>query len=266
MAENLDYSTLNWVKGEIDETLTQARQALEAYVENPDDETQIRFVVTYLHQVLGTLKMVELYGAVMLAEEMEQVAEALLNKEITQKADAYEVLMRAILQLPDYLESLQSGNKDVPMVLLPLLNDLRATRGKNLLSENALFAPDLTVATPDAGISTEYSGVEMSVVAKKLRHTYQTGLVGWFRERNIEKSLQNLADVLSELRKVAQTDICKQLFWIANGVVEALQKSGLDSSVSLKLLLGQVDRQIKKLVDGGGVERIIAEIPAGVWS
>ena len=39
MAENLDYSTLNWVKGEIDETLTQARQALEAYVENPDDET-----------------------------------------------------------------------------------------------------------------------------------------------------------------------------------------------------------------------------------
>ena len=260
MAENLDYSTLNWVKGEIDETLMQARQALEAYVENPDDETQIRFVVTYLHQVLGTLKMVELYGAVMLAEEMEQVAEALLDKQITQKADAYEVLMRAILQLPDYLESLQSGNKDVPMVLLPLLNDLRATRGKNLLSENALFAPDLSVVTPDAGVSTEFAGMDMSQVAKKLRHTYQTGLVGWFRERNIEKSLQNLADVLSELRKVASNEISKQLFWIANGIVEALQSNGLESSVSLKLLLGQVDRQIKKLVDGGE-ELLTSETP-----
>ena len=32
MADSYDYSTLNWVKGEIDETLDQARQALEAYV------------------------------------------------------------------------------------------------------------------------------------------------------------------------------------------------------------------------------------------
>ena len=260
MTENLDYSTLNWVKGEIDETLTQVRVALESYVENPDDETQIRFVVTYLHQVLGTLKMVELYGAVMLAEEMEAVSQALLDKQITQKADAYEVLMRAILQLPDYLESLQSGNKDVPMVLLPLLNDLRATRGQNLLSENALFSPDLTVVTPDAGASEEHAGMEMAAVAKKLRHLYQMGLVGWFRERNVEKSLENLSSVLTELRKVAAEEATRQLFWVANGVVEALQADGLESSVSLKLLLGQVDRQIKKLVDGGE-ELLLGEAP-----
>ena len=122
---------------------------LEAFVVNPQDSAQMRFCVTHLHQVHGTLQMIELYGAAMLAEEMEHVAEALAREEIQQRDDAYEVLMRAILQLPNYLERLQSGHQhDTPLVLLPLLNDLRAARGQNLLSQGALFAPDLNVAPP----------------------------------------------------------------------------------------------------------------------
>ena len=63
MAQEIDYTTLKWVKNEIDESLDQTRQALEAFVENSDDSTQIRFCATYLHQVYGTLQMVEIYGA-----------------------------------------------------------------------------------------------------------------------------------------------------------------------------------------------------------
>ena len=47
----LDGNTLSWVKSEIDQTMTQARQALEAYVENPEDDSQLRFCLNYLHQV-----------------------------------------------------------------------------------------------------------------------------------------------------------------------------------------------------------------------
>jgi len=36
--------------------------ALEEYVDNPDDITQLRFCFTYIHQIYGTLQMVELYG------------------------------------------------------------------------------------------------------------------------------------------------------------------------------------------------------------
>src|SRR5210317_1821685 len=135
----LDANVLSWVKSEIDETLSQARSALEVYVENTEDESQLRFCLNYLHQVLGTLQMVELYGASMAAEEMEQLTEALLENKVSNREDAYEVLIRGILQLPDYLEQLMNGQPDMPMVLLPLLNDLRASRGESLLSENALF-------------------------------------------------------------------------------------------------------------------------------
>ena len=39
MGDRHDYVALEWVKGEIGETLKQARQALEAFVENPQDPT-----------------------------------------------------------------------------------------------------------------------------------------------------------------------------------------------------------------------------------
>jgi len=257
MADSYDYSTLNWVKGEIDETLDQARQSLEAFVENPEDETQLQFCVNHLHQVHGTLKMVELYGAVMIAEEMENLSIAIQADKVSKKEDAYDILMRAILQLPDYLEHLQSGKKDVPLTLLPLLNDMRATCGQSLLSESAFFSPDLSVDTPEA-VEAD-SSQDIALLAKKLRHNYQMGLVSWFRDRDVERALKQIIDVVSQLRKAAQQKPVSQLLWVAEGVIEALMDDGLAPSVSSKLLLGQVDREIKRIIDGG--EQVIVDDP-----
>ena len=77
----LDPNTLSWVKAEIDESLRQAHVALESFAENPSDHTRLRFCVTHLHQVLGTLQMVELDGAAMLAREAEGMADAILNEQ-----------------------------------------------------------------------------------------------------------------------------------------------------------------------------------------
>jgi len=257
MADSYDYSTLNWVKGEIDETLDQARQSLEAFVETPEDETQLQFCVNHLHQVHGTLKMVELYGAVMIAEEMENLSIAIQENKITKKEDAYDILMRAILQLPDYLEHLQSGQKDVPLALLPLLNDMRAICGQSLLSESAFFSPDLQVDVPD--VADVEQSQDISLLAKKLRHHYQMGLVSWFRDRDVERALKQIIDVVGQLRKAAQQKPVAQLLWVAEGVIEALIDDGLSPSVSSKLLLGQVDREIKRIIDGG--EQVIVDEP-----
>lgn len=78
VAERRDYVALEWVAGEITETLAQATTALNDYLENRDDATKLRFCLTYIHQVYGTLKMVEFAGAALLAEEMEEVVQALL--------------------------------------------------------------------------------------------------------------------------------------------------------------------------------------------
>ena len=247
VGNELDINTLSWVKSEIDETLNQARTALEAYVEDPDDESRLQFCFNYLHQVRGTLQMVELYGATMAAEEMEILTQALLDKQVNNRDDAYEVLMRGILQLPDYLEHLMAGHQDIPVVLMPLLNDLRAARGEALLSENALFTPDLSVDAP----ANETTAADISDLARKLRHNYHLGLLGWFRDKDSEASLSRIGDVIEKLRQAATVQEINRLLWVAGGLVESLKHGGLNSSVSIKLLLGQLDRQIKKIIDNG---------------
>ena len=90
----VDLSTLGWVKTEIDETLKQARLALESFAENPSDKTRLRFCITHLHQVVGTLLMVELDGAAMLAKETEALADDVINDKVTPDSRALDALTR----------------------------------------------------------------------------------------------------------------------------------------------------------------------------
>src|SRR5690606_15045355 len=130
LRDAIDYTTLGWVKPELDETLRQARIEIEDFAADPADTSRMRFCAGYLHQVQGTLRMVELYAPAMVAEEMERLAQALQDGAVADRDAACAMLMRGVVLLPDYLERLQSGHKDIPIVLLPLLNDLRAARGE----------------------------------------------------------------------------------------------------------------------------------------
>jgi len=247
--DTVEYNSLRWVKKELDLILQEAQASLSAYIEDTEDLSRLRESVEHLHMVQGTLQMVELYGAAQLAEEMEKVSEALLNGKIEKLDDAYDVLMRSMLQLPDYLESLQSGSKDVPMVLLPLLNDLRASRNASLLSENVLFFPD--VEPEDEESDTAINAGELSAAAKKLRPHYQIGLVGWFKGEKISASLKRILAVLGELEKKSPAAATRRIWSISSALVEGLAENGIDANVSIKMLLGQVDRNIKQLIDVG---------------
>ena len=254
---DIDIKALNWVKTEISEALDQIRQALETHVETPDP-AKLDFIASHLHQITGTLHIVELFGPALLAEEMEHLAQALKDDQIKQKQDAFEVLTRGILQLPAYLEHLSHGHQDRPVILLALLNDLRAARGLPLLSENALFSPDLNIFPPPKTASSGTTDVR--ALAKKLRSVYQAALVGVIRGKDLPTQTKKLAFVLAQLDGACHSVTVRQLWWAAQGMVEALMERGLDTSVAVKMLLGQLDRQLKIMVDQG--EESLQKTPA----
>ena len=250
-----DYVALEWVKGEIAETLKQARQALEAYVENPQDLTRMRFCLTYVHQVHGTLQMVEFFGAALLAEEMEHLAQAMLEGRISNQNEALEVLMQSILQLPTYLERVQAARRDLPMVVLPLLNDLRSARGETLLSETSLFAPDLSsrqaVLPPDA--LTRLHGAEFPVLLRKLRQLQQQALVGVIRNQDLPVNLGYMARVFARLESLCKEAPLGQLWQIASGLIDGLADGSVTNGASVRGLLRQIDRELKRLQEQGSV-------------
>src|SRR3970040_646171 len=176
----VDLRRLCWVKTEIDETLKQARLALESFAENPSDKTRLRFCITHLHQVVGTLLMVELDGAALLAKETEALAEAVVNDKVAPESGVFDALTRGILTLPDYLARLQYGQLDIPLKHIKLINELRVARKVPTISELELFSPDLSIRPPPSDSPKEkVSESEFRELTKQLRGTFQSTLLPW---------------------------------------------------------------------------------------
>ena len=149
LRDAMSHAALGWVKPELDETLRQVRNEVEYFAEDPAGTGRMEVCAGHLHQVQGTLRMVELYAPAMVAEELEQLARSIGAGEVLDRDEACSALMRGSVLLPDYLERLQNGHRDIPIVLLPLLNEIRAARGAPGINESVLFAfaPDSISAT-----------------------------------------------------------------------------------------------------------------------
>src|SRR5579871_175522 len=247
--------TLDFVGRELNLTLAEARTALENYVEQPDNVTLLERCTQELHQVQGVLRVLEIYGAALLAEEMEQVADYLLAtaSERKSQAESLDALMRAMVQLPTYLERVLSGGRDLALVLLPLLNDLRSVRGSPLLSEGTLLLLNLKSDQPPQPQAPRHDEQAISVVqwARKLRPRFQVGLLGYIRGERTVQNLEILAKVAEKLEQVATTQPVFQLWWVVGAVLEGVRANGLEGSATLKRLLGQADRQLKLLYELG---------------
>ncbi len=247
--------TLHTVAREIGVALSDGRAALEAHVEQPGNLDLLERCRHELHQVQGVLRLLEIYGAALLAEEMEQVARYLisLGTERKNQDEALDALMRSMVQLPGYLERVLAGGRDLALVLLPLLNDLRAVRGSALLSEGTLLLLNLKSdrqAQPAAPAPGE-PPLSVGQWARRLRARFQTGLIGWIRGERIEQNLEIMAAVATRLEQVAATQPVFQLWWVVGALIESLRESGVDSSISVKRLLGLADREMRRLFDQG---------------
>lgn len=254
-------NTLAWVRGELDGVLSQARRDLEAYIEEDQDPSLLNKIQESLLVISGTLEMLELFSAATLTQEINELVLALIDGRAEHESHTYEVLMRAIIYLADYLEQLQAGFRDVPILLLPLLNDLRAAHNATPLTDRALFAPDLERTVPlSTQRTTPTEGQDVRLLAKRARHVFECGLLGWFRGKDVRDNLNKLQSVTTLLYKASKNDASQRLWWISSALVEALTIGGLASSSAVKSLLGKIDRQIKRLVDQGD-ELFAASIP-----
>lgn len=251
----IDQTSLAWLKPEIDASLTRAGEALERYAEENFSGDGAGVALAALHEVLGGLRMLELYGAALVAEEMERLVTDLTEGKVQRVEDALTSLLRAILQLPDYLDRLQSGYRDIPIVLLPLLNDLRSCRGEKLLSESVLLIPATDPELPSDLPRPEarVSGSELEKQLTALRRDWQFALLQWFRGQDNHAALGKLTGICDRLLEVISVRQARQLWWVAGAICDAMRAHGLDASISTKLLYGRLDREIKRLIDQGEV-------------
>lgn len=241
------------VAREIGVELEAARSALESFAENPEDLAALRRLCDHIHLAQGALRLAEVYGGALLAEEMEHVARHVETTTVDGKsdADALDALLRAMEQLPSYVDRVASGGRDMPLALLPLLNDMRAVRGSALLSEGALLMLNLESGEAARAVPHPEADTDIRALAQHSRPRFQRALLGWIRDDKIDENLAILSGIAVEIEGAATTQPVFQLWWVVAAVLEALQHDGLPAGVSIKCLLGQVDRELRRLQEGG---------------
>ena len=251
MVDRHDYVALEWVKGDIAETLKQARSALDAYVETTDAEA-ISECLACVHQVHGALQMVEFYGAALLAEEIEELALALQAGSVGQRDESIRLLQQALTQLPLYLDRVHSARRDLPLVVLPLLNDLRSAHGESLLSETSLFSPQLlTIAPlPDEALA-QRAVPDLKEQLRQWHQLLQQALAGLLREDHGPSNLEDMARVFARLEALCQGAPLLPLWQVTSALVEGMLTGVIANSPALRSLLKASDKQLKRLLAQG---------------
>jgi len=251
MVDRHDYVALEWVKGEIAETLKQARSALDAYIDDGSGEA-ISQCLECIHQVHGSLQMVEFYGAALFAEEMEHLAQALQAERVGQRDEGIRLLQQALGQLPLYLDRVHSARRDLPLVVLPLLNDLRSVRGESLLSETSLFSPQLLVIPPlPEEALAQRTPEDFPGLLREWRQMLQQALVGLLREDHGPSNLDDMARVFARLEALCHGAPLLPLWQVTSALVEGMLTGVVANSPALRSLLKACDKELKRLLIQG---------------
>ncbi|MFM1885872.1 MAG: hypothetical protein RL026_1029 [Pseudomonadota bacterium] len=246
--------TVEAVGREIALSLADARAALEAHVEQEGESRLLKRCADEIHASRGALRLLGCHGSALVAEEIEHsLAYLAVHAGAPQAAEVLEVLMRAMVQLPGHVERVMAGATDTPLVLLPLLNDLRAGRGEALLSEGALLSLNLKSdkAPPPRAVVPASDVLSVAQWARRLRSRYQTALVGWIRGEAPATQLAVLAEVAQRLEESATTSAVHQLWWVMGAVLEALRANTLEAGGTVKRLVGLGDRELRRLYEQG---------------
>ena len=152
-----------------------------------------------------------------------------------------------------YLENVEAHRQEMPELLLPAINDLRQAGGQSALPESFFFSVRLDHARPRTS-PPSVDGAARESEARRLRHMYQVGLLGFIREQNPQASLKLMGRALSRLDSLFANEPRGRLCWVGAAAVEAQVDGQLLARKSRKQLFSRIDRELKQLFVNGQYE------------
>jgi len=249
--------------GEIGVALAAARDALDLYAADPQRVEPLSDCVEHVREVLGVLRVLQIAGGSLLADEMHRVlsqASTSGSANLLERT-ALDAVMRGLVRLPEYLRRDQSGLRQNLLELLPLVNDLRRLRREPMLSESELLTTSVPSASVPARADHEQLRDETAALVRRMRPRFQVALVGLARGERTTQHLRTLTELSGALEKCVSDPKLSQLWWVVSALLESLSLGSLDVTPVITRLLGQVDAELKRLAEEG--EAMCSATPPG---
>ncbi len=247
--QTYEINSIATVLQELSPLIEDVQRTLEKGFDSGRPTAGMDNAVGRLGEIGGTLQLLDLHGPAMLVREMRALAEALSKERVESVEGALDILLQSVFRLPDYLDRIRVGQHDAPLVLLPLINELRAARGESELGEQALFLPDVATHFPiDDGVAD--SG-ELQALARRLRPHFQKALVGWFRGSRGDACLAVLGRISRQLADSADRSGVQRLWQACAALVESLAGVAAGDDAVARGMLGRFERLLTLLAREG---------------
>ncbi|MDW3095714.1 MAG: Hpt domain-containing protein [Gammaproteobacteria bacterium] len=246
----LEQRAITATKVEVDSLISEASQSIEAYVEDNSNLTELKRSIKYLNTASNTLQIMQIHGGVLLADETVKVIRMLVDGTAARVEESQDVVSRAIMRLSEYLGHVEAGNKDVPLVLMPLLNDLRASRDAALLSENVLFFPNVDGVTVPQAMLQNTEVVDGNWL-RVIRTNFQKTLLACVSGKDVATAAAQLCKLSIRLQRASKSVAGQKIWWLASALSQSVAINALPFNASIASLFNKLDKQIKLLIEVG---------------
>lgn len=250
MARVSNPASLNLVRPEVDANLAQVESQISSYVEDRENPAILGSCVEAMHQVHGALRLAEIPGAVELAEGLTRLLRQVQDKGDNAAEEDFAALGQGIMVLGHYLEYVQIHLVAWPQLLLPAINQVRAALHQPPLPEGFFLSLDAFPGAP-AVARLELSPAQLQALVRRIRLMYQTSLIAVIRDQADLPHFRMMSRACERAWQVCGDRPQALLWWAAAAALEALQ-NGVAINPQRKLLLGQIDRQIRALAQNDG--------------
>ncbi|UUY06953.1 ferrous iron transporter B [Pseudomonas sp. J452] len=243
-------TSLSLVRDELFTTMEETEQSLEHFIAERHNGSLLQQAVENLQQVRGTLNLIELAGAELLAQEVLQQATDIPAGAGEERDVQLSALSSAMYVLRRYLENVDAHRQEMPELLLPAINELRQAGAQPPLPESFFFSVRLDQQRAARMVPGDVSADD----TRRLRHMYQVGLLGFIREDNPQAGLKLMLRALARLDSLFGDDSRGRLCWVGAAAVEAQLDGQLLPRKSRKQLFSRLDRELKQALGNSTYE------------
>jgi hypothetical protein len=249
--QSINLSSLKLVRDELLATIEASAAKLEQFVADRDNGDLLQGCIDGIKQISGTLSVVQLKGADLLAREILALAQEITTGQNEQADNYISTLTSSFFILPRYLEYVLQTKRNMPVLLIPAINDMRQVRKAPFLKDSHFFEADLAFKRGSAGQSTAVMAEDLSALARRLRHMYQVGLLSVLQGKQVKPSLGMMQRALERLDIISSGRPLGKLWWLGAIALGAIAQKSMELTKNRKLLLGAIDRELRQLQQQG---------------
>ncbi|MBL4672310.1 MAG: Hpt domain-containing protein, partial [Arenicella sp.] len=242
---NIDIETFKWVKGEVELTLDSASTELQNFV-STDDTESLYGLSNHLHQVVGSLQMLEMRALSSLMMECELLIEDFTSTDRKIGKSSFVVLLdSAFLALKATFARIENGLPENPTDVVELVNQIRSSRGLKGIEISSLFSPMIEIF-PEVNSRKILKDKAYVERAKALRVYYQTFLLQWLRDGD-DTAIDKLAMVIDKLFQMSSFGVVARLWWVASAYVDYVKHNDLGNKLVHSRIFRQIDDRFREL-------------------